>query len=111
MLARTRQNPPKSPILQAYARDLTTLPLTEQHVEIPHYQHSSYMVTDGRPLFTMDDHTHAPHFLSSTDPTEPTIKAPVHFLRLPKRVYTPIPSRLPTLLLQFLSSPTSEGGV
>src|SRR5258706_1755127 len=23
-----------------------------------HYQHSAYMGTDGRPLFTMDDHTH-----------------------------------------------------
>ena len=49
--------------------------------KMPHYQHSSYMGTGGRPLFTMGDHTHflaAPHFLSFADPTEPIIRAPVH---------------------------------
>jgi hypothetical protein len=45
---------------------------------MPHYQLSSYMGTDGRPLFTMDDNT---HFLSFADPTQFIIKAPVRFIQ------------------------------
>ena len=70
MLARTRQNPLKFPILQSYARDSTTLLPTEQHVEPPHYQHSSYMGTDSRPFFTMDDHT---HFLATPPISSPPL--------------------------------------
>jgi len=94
---------PKS--LLSDAPDSTPSAQAERHVQTPHYQHSSYMGTDGRPLTTMPSSSPRPHFLS-TNPTQFIIKTPVHFVQSSSPIYSSISSRLPTVLLQFLFHPS-----